>query len=367
MKRILCVLSSMNVGGAETFLMKLYRNIDKEKYQFDFCVGGDEIGYYEPEIHELGGRVWHVPMKTKGIIAFSRVFLQLLRDQQYDAVFRLGDIWISGYELWLAKFAGIRIRALRSCNADAPMGKLGRTIHYLLRAPMTGAANIKLAPSTKAAEFTFGKRIVSKGNVQLLNNAIQYQDYAYSEKARIEIRRELGLGEKKVILHVGRMTRQKNHAFLIDVFQRILARVPNATLILVGTGELQESIQRMIEENDMQNSVIMTGVRNDVSKFLSAADLFLLPSFYEGMPNTIIEAQAAGLPCVVSDTVTKEADITGLVTYVSLSEIDTWVEHVIKKLFATRNTDVLKFFKQAQYDIDSVCTRFVSLFFGELE
>lgn len=367
MKRILCVLSSMNVGGAETFFMKLYRHIDREKYQFDFCVGGNDIGYYEPEVHALGGHVWHIPMKSKGIISFSRSFIRLLREQQFDAVIRLGDRWISGYELWLAKFSGVRIRALRSCNSNATMGKIGRALHYLLRVPMTSAANIKLAPSTEAAMFTFGPRQVKKGNVQLLNNAIQYQDYSYSENARIEIRREFGLKEKKVILHVGRMTHQKNHAFLIEVFQRVLAQIPDAILLLVGTGELQTSIQQIIKEKGIESSVILAGVRNDVPRFLSAADLFLLPSFYEGMPNTVIEAQAAGLPCIVSDTVTKEADITGLVTYASLREMDTWVEYVNKRLFQTRNTDVFRFFKKAQYDIDSVCARFTFLLFGERE
>ena len=365
MKKILCVLSSLNVGGAETFLMKLYRNMDKTKYQFDFCVGGDEKGNYESEIESLGGRIWHVPMKSTGVMAFTRAFMRLLRREKYDAVFRLGDTWIAGYELWLAKFAGIKVRALRSCNANAPMGKMGALLHKYLRTWMMLAVNVKIAPSTEAATFTFGPAKVKKGKVHLLHNAIQYIDYAYCEKNRQEIRQEFGLKENKIILHIGRMTRQKNHEFLVDIFKQIHDELPDTVLMLVGTGELKETIEAQVSSLGINEQVIFTGIRKDVVKLLATADLFLLPSFYEGMPNTIIEAQASGLKCLVSDTVTKEANISGLVTYVSLQDKQSWVRQATELLNQTERIDTKAIFKENQYDIASICEQFKFLMFGD--
>lgn len=365
MKKILCVLSSLNVGGAETFLMKLYRNMDKTKYQFDFCVGGEEKGNYESEIESLGGRIWHVPMKSTGVMTFTKAFMRLLRREKYDAVFRLGDTWIAGYELWLAMFVGVKIRALRSCNANAPMGKMGALLHKYLRTWMMSVVNVKIAPSTEAAAFTFGPATVKKGKVHLLHNAIQYEDYAYCEKSRQEIRQEFGLEDKKIVLHIGRMTRQKNHELLLDIFKQIHDKLPDAVLMLVGIGELRGAIETQVSSLGINEQVIFTGIRKDVVKLLAAADLFLLPSFYEGMPNTIIEAQASGLKCIVSDTVTKEVNISGLVTYSSLQDKASWVKQATELLNQTERIDTKAMFEENQYDIASICERFALLMFGD--
>lgn len=364
MKKVLCMPPTLNVGGAETFLMKIYRSLNREEYQLDFCVGGEEKGFYEDEIAALGGRVWHIPLKSKGIVPFTKAFWKLLRTKKYDAILRFGDTWISGYELWIARLCGVKVRAMRSCNANAQLGKLGMVLHKCLRSIAMSAANVKIAPSTEAARFTFGDRCVDKGKVHLLHNAIQYENYAYCEESRAQIRQEFDLAGCPVFLHVGRMSKQKNHAFLIEVFAKIKEKLPKAKLILVGDGELRNDIEAQIADKALTEDVILTGVRSDAAKFLSAADLFLFPSLYEGMPNTVIEAQAAGLPCILSDSVTKEADITGLLEYLPRTDPQQWAEQSLQLLAKfDKRVDTREAFVLAQYDIESVCARFTELLF----
>ena len=165
--------------------------------------------------------------------------------------------------------------------------------------------------------------------------------------------------------HIGRFMTQKNHAFLLDIFNQIYTQNNNAVLLLVGTGELQAQIKEKIKALGLEKNVIFTGVRSDVPQLLSAMDVFVFPSFYEGMPNTVIEAQATGLPCVIADTITSEADITGLVKYLSLSDsADKWAETAFE-LAKSERKDTKEEFIKNKYDIESVAQEFVRLVFDE--
>lgn len=363
MKRVLCIVSNMDAGGAETFLMKLYRALDTSRYQMDFCVSGNEAGFYDEEIIARGGRIYRIHRKTESFRLFARDLRRVIRAGEYRHVLRIAADCFGALDLWIAAFSGAKVRALRSSNAGTTHRKAIERLHKLLRVPLTTIANVKIAPSDLAASFTFGNRAVRKGRVTFLRNAIDLGTYRFDSAARTAIRTELGLENALVVGHIGRFNEQKNHAFLLRVFAEIYSRCPAARLVLVGKGELEQAIGEQAAALGIQNAVVLTGVRTDVPALLSAFDVFLFPSLFEGMPNTVIEAQANGLPCVIADTITREADVTGNVQFLSLEEPPAyWAERV---LAAERisNDQAEVFLKDKGYDIQDTVNQFTEMIF----
>ncbi len=366
MKRLLCLLSGMNAGGAESFLMKMYRNIDRFRYQMDFCINVKEKCFYEDEILSMGGRIYRIPSKSENLQAFKKQLAAIVADNGYAHVLRITSSGMGLMDLKIAKRAGATVCCARSSNAsdgDSPKAKI---LHRVGRLLYQKYVDVAFAPSDLAAIYTFGKRAYEKGDVKLLHNAVDLRVFHFDEAARAAIRNEFGIEEDTLVLgHVGRFFEQKNHAFLADIFKAVSKRIENARLLLVGDGPLKETFFEKIKALGLEEMVIFAGVRSDVPALLSAMDVFVFPSFYEGMPNTVIEAQATGLPCVIADTITKEADITGLVEYASLDlTADEWAERVMAKLSAERR-DTKEDFYKAGYDVKSAAEHFIRLVFPE--
>ena len=363
MKRLLCIVNTLNAGGAETFLMKLYRNIDRNMYQMDFCVMSEDRGIYEDEILERGGKVFHARRKSKNPIKCFMDIKRIVKENKYYFVLRVNENSLSVIDLIAARMGGAKVLAMRSSNAGN-MNSLNAFLHKIFKFLPKLVPDIKIAPSTEAAEYTFGKKCVSKGKAYLLHNGLDFDLYKFNMQARNKIRTELNIDDCLVIGHVGRMSAQKNHMFLIEVFAKIAKIRSDARLILVGTGELEEQIRNQIKISGIEEKVIFLGRRNDVPEILSAFDVFVFPSFHEGMPNVIIEAQASGLPCVISDTITPEADITGLVKYMSLeSSAEKWAKVVLNESEHDMRINTYSAFQKAEYDIQSVSDKFIQLIF----
>ena len=212
--------------------------------------------------------------------------------------------------------------------------------------------------------YTFGKREYCKGNIQILNNAVDLSVFDYDESARYEIRKQFDIPQNSTVIgHVGRFNTQKNHSFLIDVFQKYHRIHADSILLLVGNGTLENEVKNKVHQLGLKDNVVFTGVRNDIPQLLSAMDVFVFPSFYEGMPNTVIEAQATGLPCIISDRITKEADIAGLVTFKDIEESPIeWAEE-IDKIEKTPRISTTDIFKSKRYDIVSAAEDFVKIIF----
>lgn len=363
MKRLLCIVGCMNAGGAETFLMKLYRNIDRTKYQMDFAVAEERKGFYEDEILSLGGKIHRVSPKTKGFIKNFIEIKSLVKIENYKYVLRVSQHSLSAMELFAAKLGGAQVRAFRSSNSNTGGGKANQIIHMFCRPLPRIFANVWIAPSTEAGVFGFGHSGVKNKKFHMLHNAIQYDEYAYSFENRQTIRNELGLGNAFVVGHVGRFTHQKNHLFLLEIFKQILNTHPSAKLVLVGNGRLENDIRAKIDELGIKDQVVFTGVRRDVPKLMAAMDVFVLPSFFEGMPNTVIEAQACGLPCVIADTITREANITGLVRYLPLQNVDEWASTVVTVAMDDNRQNMKEAFCKAGYEIQEVTKRFAKIIF----
>lgn len=363
MKRLLCIVSAMNTGGAETFLMKMNRSIDRSKYSMDFCVNSD-INYYEKEIELLGGRIYKIPSKSENILAWFNGLKRIVKDGKYNYVIRVSEHSLATLDLLVARFGGAKHLIMRSSNASSE-NKRSMLIHKIFFMLPRIIPTVKLAPSTEAAEYTWGKGCINKGKVQLLHNGLDLNYYCFNKEQRSNIRKQLKIEDKIVIGHVGRFSAQKNHSFLLSVFKELTKRMPSSVLLLVGDGELKDDIILRSQELGVQDRVILTGVRADIPNLLSAMDVFVFPSMYEGMPNTVIEAQATGLACVISDSITKEANITGLVQYLPLdSGLDKWVDCIITQAEKTR-TGIQGKRLCKEYSLETTVNRFQRLVFGD--
>lgn len=365
MKRVLCILSNMNAGGAETFLMKLYRNIDRTRYQMDFCINIPEKCFYEDEILSMGGRIFRIPSKSENMKKFTQGLTDLIRKEGYERVLRITSSTMGLYDLKVAKKAGAKHLFARSSNSSDGGSLVAKTAHFIGKILYRKYVTTAFAPSDLAAKYTFGEKAYREGRVFILPNAVDLDLFSFREESRKKIREEFGIPENtKVIGHVGRFMEQKNHIFLAEIFEQIQKSEENTVLFLVGNGPLQEKFEEKAKELGIIDRVIFAGVRSDVPDLLSAMDVFVFPSLYEGMPNTVIEAQATGLPCVIADTITREAKITDLVQYLPLEKPEIWASAALSAISAERADTTEEFIRQG-YEISASAEKFVGLVFQD--
>lgn len=363
MKRVLCITSSMNRGGAETFLMKVYRNLDRSNYQMDFCVNADNNAYAN-EIISYGGKIFKIPTKSKQPLKSFTSICNIVKENNYDYVMRVNEHSLSVIDLIAAKIGGAKKVIMRSSNSSSG-SNLSTILHKTFKFLPKHIPDVMIAPSSLAAQYTFGSKNLVNDKVNILNNGVDLDIFNYSFNNRMEIRREFDLSNKFIVGHIGRFNTQKNHDFLLEIFSDILKIKENSVLFMVGEGNLLEHTREKAKEMEILGNCIFAGHRDDVFKILSAMDVLLLPSFYEGMPNVVIEAQATGLSCLISDTITSEANITGLVNYLSLSEDSSlWAEEAIN-LYKDERLDTKDIFLKKEYDINSVTNKFVDLIFED--
>ncbi len=349
----------MNVGGAETFLMKIYRTLDKTKYQMDFCLASSFKSFYEDEIISYGGRVVHIKSKSENIKSFKNSLFEIVKNNSYKYVLKITANSMGMMDLKICKKAGAEWCSVRSSNSSDQGGFKIKLMNFIGKSYLK-YVDVLIAPSSLAAKYTFGKN----KQYHLLHNGIDFSQFKYDERQRDKIRKEYGIGSDQFLIgHVGRFDNQKNHSFLINVFNKYHLTYPNSKLMLIGFGQNMDECQEQVKNLNLENDVLFCGQQSNVSPFLSAMDLFVLPSLYEGMPNTMIEAQANGLYCLASNTITTEANITGLCKYIPLNVSD-WV--ISFNNYKKRDkTDIGNIFKNAGYLIDDVSREFIKLVFKE--
>lgn len=318
----------MNRGGAETLIMNLYRNIDRNKVQFDFLTC--KKGVFDSEIIQMGGKVHRIPYITDvGHFKYIKElnhFFSLNND--YKIVHSHMDK-MTGFVLHKAKKAGIPIRISHSHNTSSEGGTASRIYKWVAGNFILPNATNLIACSTIAAEWLF-KGHSSK--TKILKNGIECSQFAFSESVRREVREELNIKENAFVLgHIGRFNHQKNHTFLLDIFAKFNNKNRNSLLLLVGDGSLRSDIEKQVEELKLVNKVRFVGIRNDINRILQAFDVFVFPSLHEGLPVSLIEAQASGLPCAISTNISKEVDLgSNLVEFLSLAEQDLWIQKLIQ-------------------------------------
>lgn len=348
--RILQVFAEMNRGGAEMMIMNLYRHIDRERIQFDFIVHTPNDCAFDEEIKQLGGRIYKVP-KYKGInhFAYKNVWENFFKNHSEYKIIHGHVRSTASIYLKIAKKYSLTAIA-HSHNTSSGTG-IKANVKNVLQYPIRNISDYFLACSESAGKWLFGDKIVASNNFKVFNNAIDVEKFTFNNQIRDAIRKEFEIEDKFVIGHVGRFHPQKNHELLIDIFKNIHNKVEDSVLLLVGDGFLKESIQAKVIDEDIEDSVIFVGLRADVPDIFQGMDLFLFPSLFEGLGIAVVEAQAAGLSCIVSDQIPNEAIITNLVDKVHLSkEPEDWSKLALKKINYQRN-DTSKLIKNAGYDV----------------
>lgn len=327
--RILHCLSSMNRGGAETFVMNLYREIDKSKYSFDFLLNTSD-GAYVDEIKKLGGNIYIYPHRNNGYIKYCISLYSFFRKEgkKYDAV-HMHTSSLSAIEVLLfAKLFHVKTRIIHS-HSTVQEGRIHQILHRLNRPLVSIAANKYLACSKVAGDWLFAHTPAINKYI-IVNNGIDVKRFSYNSEYRNEIRNLYGIESNDTIIgHVGRFDEVKNHSFLIDVFLEYHKINPHSTLVLVGDGQLKKACVEKCENLGLSNYVVFAGVQQEVYKYLSAYDYFLFPSLYEGLPVSLVEAQASGLTVICSDQVSYESKLTDSVFFYPLSlEPRIWAENI---------------------------------------
>lgn len=341
MIRILQCVDSMDAGGIQSFIMNVYRNIDRDIIQFDFLIHKRSIGFFEKEIEQMGGKIYIIPSRHDGIFKNRKALDEFFQQHsEYKAV-HLHESSLSYIEpLRFAKKYGIGIRIMHSHNTHIPGSKIHYILHKYNLLNINKYATNKLACGQLAGEWMFGKKENNSFNV--IYNGININMFNYDKKLRMDTRKQLGIDYEIVIGHIGRFMKVKNHEFLIKIFCEILRYKPNSKLVLVGDGELLDDLKKLTKYLNIDDSVIFLGVRSDIPNLLQAMDVMVMPSFFEGFPVTAIEAQASGLPIVMSDTITDEAVIKQNTMMISLEESpEVWALSILKCLNRIPNNSIL--------------------------
>ncbi|MGT2932809.1 glycosyltransferase family 1 protein [Streptococcus catagoni] len=347
--KILHIYTSLDGGGVERFLLNYYKHMNRKDFEFDIVVPGSDIGILERDFEELGAKIFHVSLFRDHKIEHLQEMIKIFKEGNYDIVHTHGYKSILG--LIFAFIFGIKVRIIHSHMAfekEKNFMKIKRQFVTLFSKLLS---NVRWSCGIDAGNWLYGKNSYKNGYFQVIHNAIDSDDFLFNEKIRMKCRQNLGISDETFLVgNVARLSEQKNQKFLIETFL-LLKNNPNIKLIIVGKGELEKELKSLVREYDL-NNIIFLGARNDVSELLMAFDLFVLPSFYEGLPVSLIEAQASGLKSLSSDTITQEVNITKLVRYIDLKFGPKFWSNEILSLSKNMDTRLnIKYLEGTIYDI----------------
>lgn len=342
--RVLHVVTYMGRGGLETMIMNYYRNIDRSKVQFDFLTHRQERWDYDDEIESLGGRIYRLPRLNP----FSPKYLNALDNffeehKEYKIVHCHQDC-LSGIALKYAKKNGVPFTIAHSHSSNQ-----NKNLKYLIK--LIAKKNIgKYSDKLFACGKEAGEWMFSTTDFTILNNAIDTKRYIYNEEKALEMKEKLGIKDKLVVGHVGRFRKEKNHNFIIDVFKEVIKINEESVLLLIGDGELMDSIKNKVKNLGLEDKVMFLGARDDVNDLMQAMDVFLFPSLYEGFGMVLLEAQASGLKCIISDTIPSDGITSDKIKKLSLnSDIKNWTDEILRTEHVKRS--VITDIENSKYDI----------------
>lgn len=353
--RVLHNIVLMDTGGIETLVMNLYRHIDRERLLFDFLVHRPQEGFYEREIRNYGGRIFRTcPFSPLHKHQFEKECIDVFQNHPEYKVFHAHQE-LSLWTLKCAHKAGVPTRIAHSHNAKTVVNLKYFFFLYEKMFVKNHCTDMFMC-SDPAGEWFFGKKAVRDGNVKFVNGIIETERFKFDEKVRREVREELGVGDKTVIGHIGRFMQQKNHMFLLDIFNEIHKRNPNTVLVLCGNGRLEDDIKKKAKALGLEKDIIYTGVVGSVNvqtcRLYQAFDLYLFPSLWEGLPLTGIEAQTSGLPVLMSDVIAPQTIVTDNVSTLSLSlSAEEWAKKALEITNDFTRKDCQPQVKKAGFDV----------------
>ena len=340
--RIASVIGRYIGGGVEAVVMNYYRNIDRNKIQFDFICDEDSTNIPYEEIERMGGKVIIIPSYSKPF-KYHKALKRVLKEGNYKIIHSNINT-LSVFSLFAAKCAGVPVRIAHSHSTTNKKEKKKNLMKQVLRPFSKVFATDYMCCSELAGRWLFGNKEYDKGNVYLLNNAIDLDKFKYNDSFRKKKRKELGIKDDTLVIgHIGRFVAQKNHDFLIDIFNEIHKKNNNSILLLAGQGPLMEDIKNKVKELNLEDSVKFLGQRNDANELYQAFDVFLLPSLYEGLPVVGVEAQASGLLCYLSDDMTKETKVLDITKFMSLNNTpEEWADNILDDVKKYKRIDTSK-------------------------
>ena len=359
MIRILHSVSNMDRGGIETMLMNFYRHVDRSEVQFDFLCNKPDPGDYDDEIREMGGRIFVSP----GFKSFPRYvgyMTDLFREHPEYRIIHTHNGALMLYALLSAKKNRIPHRIAHAHATGIPPGA-GSQLKKLMKPMIKYAATDYWGCSNASGAFYFTKKRWDKKH-ELIHNAIDAEKFTFDAKAREEIRARYGLTGRTVLGHVGRLTPQKNQAKILDVFAELHKTDPEARLVMIGVGELEEALKKHTAELGIEDYVIYTGVQTNVNEWYSAFDVFIMTSFNEGLPVVAVEAQASDLPCLFSDAITPDVRVTDNVRFMGLyDDPAVWakaIPEIVRENRVARKDDLVR----TGYEIEAEARRMQELY-----
>ena len=356
--RVAQIIGKWIGGGVESVVMNYYRHINKSKIQFDFICDEDSTNIPYEEIEKMGGKVILIPPYQK-VFKYHNRLKKVLKEGNYKIVHSHINT-LSVFSLFAAKCAGVPVRIAHSHSTTNKKEKKKNLLKQILRPFSKIFATDYMCCSELAGRWLFGNKEYDNGNVYLLNNAIDLDKFKYDEEKRKKKRKELNIEDDTLVIgHVGRFVEQKNHRFLIDIFNEVHKQKENSILLLAGQGPLMEEMKEKVKILGIEDSVNFLGQRNDINELYQVMDLFLFPSLYEGLGMVAVEAQVSGLPCVVSTEIPKIAKVTKKITFINLeNKIEIWTEIIFKYLKNINRKNINFTDGIKKYDIIKETTKF---------
>lgn len=351
--RVLQVVTLMERAGLESRIMDIYRNIDRNKIQFDFLTHRMQDGDYDDEIRSLGGTVYHIPgIKPWTLLQYIRNLDRFFKEHPGYKIIHVHLNTYSGWVQYAAKRAGVPVRITHSRNngLDRNWKMVFKAMSKLI---VNGPTTHKFACSRQAGEFLFGKKgILPPNEFMVIPNGFNLSKFSFDAEKRREMRDKLQLTNELTIVHVGRLAPPKNHKYLVEVFDCIHKMRPESKLFLIGDGELRHDVERQVASLGLSDSVVFLGSLPNVGDYLQAMDAMVFPSFYEGFGTVVLENQCSGLPTLATDRLTKETKITECLEFMNINDDpQRWAEKVIDMVGRIERKDRTEEIRKAGYDI----------------
>lgn len=371
-KKILHVVGGMDVGGTETMLMNLYRNIDREKYEFHFISYYGREGFYDREIKKLGGEIIHLSFSKKlGALGSILELRRVIKENNYDVVHThtLFNCGIGVLAAWLGS-AKVRISHAHTVFEEKD-GFLKKLYIKSMRKLIEKYSTHYFACSNKAGEFLFGSDILKRDNYIFIPNYVDYKKFM-DDSSRDIGRDILQIKKDEIVIgHVGRLIEAKNHVFILKILEVLKSKGLKVKCIFVGDGHLRDEIELKVAEYSLKDEVIITGMVAETKTFLSCMDIFLLPSKYEGFGLVLLEAQSSGLHCIASTAIQDETNLEiGLLEKYDLNlGAEFWAEKILERIKRRRNItskDIDAAFVKKEYDLDSILKSLDRVYGGEI-
>lgn len=367
------VVAPLGVGGVTNMMINIQKHLDRDRINFDYLVFHDRKEPSEDKVAAMGSKklvacVDHIGSAAVRRFARLKEIKRVCRENHVSILHYNADSAADLMNVMAAKAGGVKYITMHSHNAGfGTAGKGVRLMSALLKHLIPCYCDTFWGCSDLAARFLFPKSVIKKKNYFVLPNGIELEKYKFDEVARQQKRKELHIDNKFVIGHAGRFSDQKNHTFLLDIFAEIRKKDENSILLLFGVGELLDAMKEKAKRMGISDDVIFYGASDEMEKMWQAMDVFLMPSLHEGLPVTGIEAQASGLPCVFSDEITREVDVTDTSVFLSLSDPpEKWADTVLSFKDMPRTDNIMKL-KDAGYDITATADKVAELYLQAAE